>query len=235
MFILKWVNMAKMLGDDTKNKKTETLLSKEPNGMLINLVHYPIKVLGPGKRLGIWTQGCTIRCEKCISTHNWEFNASKFTPWEKIIDYINNNGGVKRIEGVTISGGEPFDQAEGLDKLLTILRALDFKDILVYSGYTYEYLEGKYANILEKIAVLIDGPFVFGKESDYIWKGSENQNMYVLSREEKIVEKYSEYKKLYKDKKLQIVTRIGVTYFIGIPYQKDALNFSEMSEVKDNE
>lgn len=228
-------NMTEMLNDDTRGTQFQKLLTKKPNGMLINLMYYPIQVLGPGKRLGIWTQGCTIRCDHCISTHNWEFDVSKFISWEKVVDYINKNGGAKNIEGVTISGGEPFDQHKELDRMLDILNTLGFRDILVYSGYTYEYLKDNYGHILEKFSVLIDGPFVFGKESDYIWKGSENQNMYILSKDEEILKKYLEYQKLNKNKELQIVTGKGLTYFIGIPYQKDAIKFSEISEVKDNE
>jgi len=41
---------------------------------LINLIHYPIHTLGPGERIGVWTQGCSLRCKGCMSTHTWEFD-----------------------------------------------------------------------------------------------------------------------------------------------------------------
>ena len=40
--------------------------------LYINLIHYPLKTLGVGERIGIWFEGCSICCEGCISKHTWE-------------------------------------------------------------------------------------------------------------------------------------------------------------------
>lgn len=185
-------------------------------GMYINLIYYPVYVLGPGKRIGIWVQGCKRRCKNCISKHTWEFHESKFLSWKEIYkklkSYINDN-----VEGITISGGEPFEQPQGLNILLNIIHSFGIKDILVYTGYSYSYLAEKYNDILKKISVLIDGPFVFELESDLIWKGSENQKMYILTKTKEIAEKYKEFSKMKKNNKLQIIEKNKEVYVLGIP------------------
>ncbi|WP_197073330.1 4Fe-4S cluster-binding domain-containing protein [Marinitoga sp. 1155] len=181
----------------------------------MNLIHYPILTLGPSKRLGIWFQGCSIRCNKCISKHTWEFEEDKFIDWIKfknIIKSYSKNG------RVTISGGEPFDQPDSLNIMLDILREAGYYDILIYTGYRYEYIYNNYKYIINKIDVLIDGSFIYGNQSESIWKGSENQNMYILTKNNELKKIYEEYKKIKKNKNLQLLNDGKNFYLIGIPY-----------------
>ncbi len=45
--------------------------------ILLNKAHFPVTVLGPGRRIGIWLQGCSIGCAGCISQDTWEADATK--------------------------------------------------------------------------------------------------------------------------------------------------------------
>lgn len=45
----------------------------------INKIHFPVSTLGFGQRLGIWFQGCSIRCPGCISRDTWEGGESYLT------------------------------------------------------------------------------------------------------------------------------------------------------------
>lgn len=183
--------------------------------VLINFIHYPVYVLGIGKRVGIWFQGCSIRCKGCMSQYTWEFNKA----YERNLETVLNELTLFNTDKITISGGEPFDQPEGLKELLKGLKERNFNDILVYSGYDFEFLQEKYSDIIKYIDVLITGKFEEGKETDKIWKGSENQEMYILN--DKLKETYTEYMKEKKKKELQMVEIGDEIYIIGIPYQKD--------------
>lgn len=176
----------------------------------ISLVAYPVKVLGIGERVGIWTQGCSIRCKGCMSKHTWEFDNSKNIKIDTLLKKLSP----LKTKKVTISGGEPFEQKEFLF-LLKGLRELGFDDILVYSGYEKSYIFSKFKEHLKYIDVLICGKFIQGYETNKIYKGSKNQKMVILNNKLKL--KYLRYKKLNKTKKLQQFGNI----IVGIPYQKD--------------
>ena len=181
---------------------------------LINLIHYPVLTLGPGKRLGIWFQGCSIRCKGCIANHGWEFDPRFKMKWKEIESYLKNEYG-----RLTISGGEPFDQPEALLKLIKMARKYHYYDILVYSGYTYDSLDKKYSEVLSCIDVLIDGPFVEGNETSLIWRGSGNQRMYIFNPDLK--ETYETHGLKKKDRNLQFIEGKQGTFVVGIPFQKD--------------
>ncbi|MHB8881893.1 MAG: 4Fe-4S single cluster domain-containing protein [Thermodesulfovibrionales bacterium] len=186
----------------------------------IDLIHYPVLTLGIGKRIGIWFQGCSIRCGGCISLHTWMQDENGRTTLSRVMENIH--GLVSSdVQGVTISGGEPFDQSNALLGLLERLRNLGLKDIMVFSGYEYTYLAQKYPRILESIDVLIDGRFIQGMESEYPWKGSDNQNMVLLTKDKGLLEKYFIYKNNMAERRLQVI-KTDKVYVLGIPKQKDA-------------
>ena len=127
---------------------------------------------------------------------------------EKITSY--------NCDGVTISGGEPFDQAE---KLLLLLQNIEqIPDILVYTGYTKEKILGEYSSITKYIAALIDGEFKLGRPAEVVWKGSENQTLTVFRHE--FAARYESWAAERKGK-LQLVRKDGETRLIGIPRQED--------------
>jgi len=183
--------------------------------LLINLIAYPLKVLGIGDRIGIWTQGCSLECKGCMSKHTWKFDGSKKVFIDDILKIIEKYP----TNRITISGGEPLEQ-KNLLLFLKALRKNFYDDILLYSGYEKEIIFKKYSEVLEYIDVLVCGAFKEGLDTSSIYKGSSNQEMIILS--ETLKEKYENYKTKKKDRKLQ---RFG-NQIVGIPYQKDlkALN-----------
>ena len=113
----------------------------------LNKAHWLVTVLGPGRRIGLWVQGCTIHCAGCVSQDTWPKDATKTIAVRDLVAWCKRTAG-DALDGVTISGGEPFEQPDGLRALLSGLRAwresahLDF-DILCYSGYPLATLERK--------------------------------------------------------------------------------------------
>jgi anaerobic ribonucleoside-triphosphate reductase activating protein len=187
--------------------------------VLVNLIHYPVYVLGVGERVGIWFQGCSIRCKGCMSQYTWKFDKR----FERDIEDVLNEIKSYNVKRLTVSGGEPFDQPEQLKYLLKELKKAGFNDILVYSGYEFEELKNKYKDVLQYIDVLVAGRFIEGMESEYIWKGSDNQEMYILNEDLKDI--YESYRKQKKNRELQIVEKNNDIYILGIPYQKDIKGF----------
>ena len=199
---------------------------KESNtSVLINLIYAPVLTLGPGIRVGVWFQGCSIRCKGCISKHTWEFDKKYKKTIAQVIDQINYYSEIYNTKSITISGGEPFDQSTSLYILLKKLKKLKFNDILLYSGYKFNYLQKNYGDILKYIDVLIDGPFIESKKTNRIYKGSNNQRMYILNKSLSPI--YQQYKKQLKNKKLQLITKDNEIYLIGIPDTDFSKKFSK--------
>ena len=73
-------------------------------------------LFGPGKRLLIFCQGCTLRCPGCINQHLWEFGTGQDITPEEVLKLCNE------VEGVTLHGGEPLDQSKPLLDVVKILK-----------------------------------------------------------------------------------------------------------------
>lgn len=159
--------------------------------MYIDRILYPVTALGPGNRIAIWTVGCSRRCPGCANPELWErYPQQKIAP-QRLAEYINKLSD-RGIDGITISGGEPFDQAEEIKELLDLLKVKP--EVLVFSGYSIEELQGDVSKkeLLEKIDVLIDGAYVeVLNDGVSALRGSTNQQIHYLR--EDIKEKYAEY------------------------------------------
>ena len=140
-----------------------------------------VRTLGPGLRLCIWVNGCQRGCPGCVSQRLQQPDDSTD------VDIYEYFAGYKldRIDGVTLSGGEPFEQPEELSRLVEYLTKRGVRDILVYTGYTLSELKEKNSDsinsVLRKISVLIDGPYVMERDSGKgNLKGSDNQCIHYL-------------------------------------------------------
>lgn len=132
---------------------------------------------GPGIRTTVFSQGCPHRCPGCHNPETWEFGCGTPVEEERILEIVRSN---PLCRGVTFSGGEPFAQAEGFTKLAELLKAAGY-EVASYSGYTFEQLllgTPWQRRLLEKIDVLIDGPFLLEQKSlELSFRGSRNQRI----------------------------------------------------------
>lgn len=131
---------------------------------------------GPGLRIVVWTQGCHHHCLNCHNPQTHDYQAGHEIDTQEIIDLIDHS---RLQSGVTLSGGEPFDQAIALREVAQHAKAKKL-NVWAYSGYTFEEIlqdEAKKA-LLKEIDVLVDGRFVNGKRHYEIkFKGSLNQRI----------------------------------------------------------
>ena len=121
--------------------------------MYVARVLYPVEVLGPGKRVGIWFCGCPRRCKGCSNPELWEFQERYKTTPETVFELIQTIAKAHVIDGFTITGGDPMHQSEDLQKLLNLLKDIS-DDIIVYTGFEHRDLNPA---SLANISVLIDG------------------------------------------------------------------------------
>jgi anaerobic ribonucleoside-triphosphate reductase activating protein len=145
----------------------------------INKIHYPVTTLGYGRRIVIWMQGCSIHCTGCVSKDTWDFDPERETEVAEIALALAS--WMKMADGLTISGGEPFDQPKGLLELLRRIRPMITGDILLYSGYRRSILDAKNPEILAFVDVLIDGPFEPNAGQSKVLRGSDNQTISLLT------------------------------------------------------
>jgi anaerobic ribonucleoside-triphosphate reductase activating protein len=192
----------------------------------LNKAHWPVTVLGPGRRIGLWVQGCTIGCRGCVSQDTWPSDPSKTIAVRELLAWCKRVAG-DELDGVTISGGEPFQQPEGLRALLEGLRAwrrsatLDF-DLLCYSGYPLKTLERKHAKLLALLDAVIPEPYVDHLPQGNVWRGSSNQPLVPLSERGRA--RYAEHVAATSDatgKRMQAAIAGGRVWMIGIPGRGD--------------
>lgn len=148
--------------------------------MYIRHLCYPVKVLGPGRRLGIWFSGCRKHCPGCMSADLKERRASDWIDLSLLKEMILPRA--SEIDGVTISGGEPFDQMEALTELVEFLAHEVTADILVYSGYLYSEIKSMNGaeRALSGISTLIDGEYRSELDDGTGLRGSSNQKVVFL-------------------------------------------------------
>ena len=149
--------------------------------MQIDRILYPVTTLGPGKRAAIWTIGCPRRCINCSNPELWIPNPDRDIDVNDILTFINRLDG--DIDGITITGGEPFLQASELMHLLRELRRSSYEDILVYSGYDWNDLQKNYTELLKLIDVVISGEYIDELNDNKGIRGSSNQKIIVLNNE----------------------------------------------------
>ncbi len=145
-----------------------------------NLCRQGTMVLGPGNRYVIWTQGCPFHCEGCITPESRPLTHKNMVSVRDLAEDIISR---TNIDGITISGGEPFLQAESLSELLDIvLEKRPELTVLLFTGYKIESLTWLDAqNLLNKIDLLIDGPYISKLDDDKGIRGSSNQRFIYLT------------------------------------------------------
>jgi len=146
----------------------------------ISRIHFPVTTLGPGRRIGIWFQGCSLHCPGCISVDTWDPNFGATTVAE-VLDAIRQ--WLPESDGITVSGGEPLDQAPALEHLLRGIqqtRRHDW-DVLLYSGYSWDQIANKVTAWNGLVDVLISDPFDSRASQTLAWRGSDNQRMHLLT------------------------------------------------------
>lgn len=176
--------------------------------MYIARILYPVKVLGPGERIGIWFAGCKHHCLGCSNPELWEANKAYLLEVWQAEEMIRNITKRNSVDGFTLTGGEPMEQATDISKLLEVVNDIS-NDVILYTGYMLEELVGKeQKKLLEQIAVLIDGRYREEFNDGAFLRGSANQKIHILN--EVFREKYEEYLQYGKNEIQNFTLRNGI-------------------------
>ncbi len=134
---------------------------------------------GPGERYVLWVQGCTLACPGCWNPDTWP----RVRRDERTIDEIEREIlSVPNIEGVTFTGGEPFQQAPALAALASRVRAHGLS-VVVFTGYDLAELRSAAAHSLLAVTdILIAGRYIAAQSTtDLPLRGSANQQIHMLT------------------------------------------------------
>jgi anaerobic ribonucleoside-triphosphate reductase activating protein len=129
---------------------------------------------------------------------------------------------LREADGITISGGEPFDQADGLYALLSALRKQSHGDVLVYSGYPSEQIADHLARMDGLIDALISDPYDDNVPQTLALRGSDNQRLHLLTTQGAV--RFASYERSLTDADRTLDVMFdddGTVWMAGIPRKGD--------------
>ena len=192
----------------------------------INKMHFPITTLGYGRRIGLWTQGCSIRCPGCLNRDTWEPASGGGIAVEEFLKSLDD--WLEGADGITISGGEPFDQPEALAVFLKLLRQVFAGDILTYSGYPHQRLFTDHAETIKFVDVLISEPFDPAAGQTLALRGSDNQKIFLLTDLARARYPSNLDRQLWgNERRLDVAVTGNEVWMAGIPRIGDMARFRE--------
>lgn len=176
---------------------------------------------GPNLRTAVWFQGCSIQCKGCINPHLFSTRGGFSTPVTTIIDQAVSAG----VEGLTLIGGEPFDQPKAGATLAAAAQDRGL-GIIAFSGYEYESLRGRDTDtdkFLTSVDLLVDGPYqAWNAEVNRALVGSGNQRFIHLS------ERYENYRPEYASNRVDV--RVGPDGSVEVAGFLDATGLSLLAD-----
>lgn len=187
--------------------------------MRIDRAYLPVETLGPGKRLVVWTQGCSKHCPECSNPELWPPQGGREIANDALATLLCALAKQANITRITFTGGDPLEQP---DALLEVLRAIrpQFRDILIYTGHTLEQVKtllgvARFAEFIGLADVVIDGPY----EKEYndgvcALRGSTNQRVHLFSTDKTLEQDYADA--LVQPRRVQNVVFDGRSMSIGI-------------------
>lgn len=139
------------------------------------------KANGPGERAVLWVQGCSLGCEGCFNPETHRRVGGKEVPVDGLVERLDALPSF--IEGLTVSGGEPFQQRHAVEQLLRHVRTQTSLSVLVFTGYAWDEIQQMpdIEQILSCIDVLVAGRYNTEQRVAGELRGSANQTVHFLS------------------------------------------------------
>ncbi|WP_395639424.1 4Fe-4S single cluster domain-containing protein [Pseudolysinimonas sp.] len=142
---------------------------------------------GPGTRAAVWVQGCSVKCPGCFNPHLWAERGGRDDAPAELAQAWVAEARAAGVEGITLLGGEPFDQAAALSVVATAFQDAGLT-VMTFTGYTLEQLDAWSAeradirSLLETTDLLADGPYLANRpDTVRPWIGSTNQGLRALT------------------------------------------------------
>lgn len=185
----------------------------------VESLQWPVTVLGFGARIGIWFQGCSVGCAGCCAAHTWSADEGRSVPVDAVLDWVRGLP-LDQVDGVTLTGGEPFEQPQALQALVSRLRReVRFErpiDMLCYSGFAWNRLLRRHGDILALLDAVIAGPYVERLPPRWL-RGSSNQVIHCFTDLGR--GRYPDTSS--RANELQLIAAEGNVRIVGIPGRGD--------------
>jgi anaerobic ribonucleoside-triphosphate reductase activating protein len=158
-----------------------------------------------------------------VSLDTWDVDPTREVPVAELGAWLAELS-VRGLDGITLSGGEPFDQPEALAALLDEIDRVRSGstapiDVLCFSGRPLRLLERRHSDILARLDAVISGPYLAGRPTRLIWRGSANQELVPLSTLGE--DRYRRYVEHEPDRAPMQVSADGQIWLIGVPHPGD--------------
>lgn len=137
---------------------------------------------GPGLRFAAWVQGCAIRCPGCCNPHLFHHRPNRLVPVADLVREVETaRAREPRLEGVSLLGGEPFEQDAALAAFAREVKARGLT-VMVYTGHLLEDLQARGSPLLAVTDLLVDGQYVAAERTTKRrFIGSTNQRLFFLT------------------------------------------------------
>ena len=133
---------------------------------------------GEGVRCSLWVSGCSHGCRGCFNQKAWSYSYGKpFT--DENVEQVLKDLSRPFVKGLTILGGEPLDpqNIHNVKSLIEKVRDVygSSKDIMVYTGYTFEEVPLYIKNLID---IIVDGKYEINNPTTKPFRGSDNQRLW---------------------------------------------------------
>ncbi len=195
--------------------------------ILLNVadVRHRSEVNGPGVRSVVWVQGCRRQCLGCINPHTHEHKPVKLLDARQLGRQLAK---VRDTLGITLSGGEPFEQAKACAILAETVKQAG-KTVMVFTGFPFEEInssdEPAVQRFLRAIDLIVAGPYVQElKCNSKMWRASSNQTVHFLSGGDIAEDELS------NSPVIEVKADGGTLSYTGFPDLEDLTWFDQLSE-----
>ncbi|MEZ5085591.1 MAG: 4Fe-4S cluster-binding domain-containing protein [Tessaracoccus sp.] len=185
----------------------------------INRMISGITALGPGRRFGLWVQGCELACPGCASVDTWASDGGELVDVTLLAQQLLAAARRDELTGITLTGGEPIDQAAGLAELLDIVAGHPLGadlDVLVFTGYPRIVAERRGSELLTRADTMVAGPYRATQPSTHPLIASANQELVHLTARSE-----ARHRVTTASPTIQVLTHDGELVLVGLPEPGD--------------
>lgn len=180
----------------------------------ISRIAAPITVLGPGRRVAVWVQGCTLACPGCASVDTWSATQGRKMSVAEVAAEVLRLAAEHQLDGLTISGGEPFQQAEEVAELIESVHEVDDLDVVLFTGYEATIAHRRSERLAQVVDILVAGRYDRTQPSDQPLLASANQRIVTSDRGARRLTDVSATR-------LQVAADEGDLFVVGLPQPGD--------------
>lgn len=143
----------------------------------------PVSALGPGRRVGLWVQGCNLACPGCASVDTWDMQGGSSADAGELADRILKLlSDDRELTGISLTGGEPVLQGSAAAHLVGLIKAARRDvDVLLFTGFTLPAARRRAPELLNVVDAAVAGPYRAGAGFGGPMIGSANQELTTLT------------------------------------------------------